>query len=67
MNKPTIDELMRYVDSKYTLVVVAAKRARSFTESPETLSAKGIKPVTRALEEIAAGKVSYERTKTGIK
>ncbi|WP_265332424.1 DNA-directed RNA polymerase subunit omega [Zhaonella formicivorans] len=67
MNQPSIDELMKHVDSKYTLVVVAAKRARSFTGSLETTSAKSVKPVTRALEEIAQGKVSFERTKSGIK
>ena len=66
VNKPTLDELMKNVDSKYTLVVVAAKRARSFTGN-EAANNKGIKPVTRALQEIAMGKVKYERTKSGIK
>lgn len=65
MNKPTLDELAKHVDSKYTLVVVAAKRARSFTASVE--ANKGLKPVTKALEEIAMGKIGYERTKSGIK
>ena len=29
MNQPTLDELMEKVDSRYTLVVVTAKRART--------------------------------------
>lgn len=66
MNKPTIDELLEKIDSKYTLVIVAAKRARSFTGSQDD-SLKGEKPVTRALKEIAAGKITYEQTKSGIK
>lgn len=68
MVKPSLDVLVTKVDSKYTLVVAAAKRARELMA--EAL-AKGVempvKPVTKALEEIAAGKLHYERTKSGIK
>lgn len=67
VNKPTIDELLDKVNSKYSLVVVAAKRARSFTGVSETDDMKGEKPVTKALKEIAAGKITYEQTKSGIK
>lgn len=67
MNKPTIDELMKHVDSKYVLVVLAAKRARALLSDPERAKEKNFKPVTEALEEIAAGKLAYERTKIGIK
>lgn len=67
MNKPTIDLLLNKINSKYTLVVVAAKRARSFTGNPDEASEKGVKPVTRSLEEIAAGKITYEQTTSGIK
>lgn len=68
MIKPSLDVLIDKVDSKYTLVVAAAKRARVIME--ESL-AQGIeseqKPVSQALDEIAAGKLTFERTKTGIK
>jgi DNA-directed RNA polymerase subunit omega len=68
MIKPSIDELLVKVDSKYSLVVAAAKRARSIVEgSPVLVETDSKKPVTRALFEIAAGKITYERTKTGIK
>ena len=67
MNKPIIDSLLKKINSKYTLVVVAAKRARSFTGSPEAVCSKGVKPVTRSLEEIAAGRITYEQPKSGIK
>jgi DNA-directed RNA polymerase subunit omega len=59
---------MNMVDGKYTLVVAAAKRARLITEGEApmvTISSK--KPVTIALEEIADGKIKYERNKFGIK
>ncbi|NLT94992.1 MAG: DNA-directed RNA polymerase subunit omega [Clostridia bacterium] len=68
MIKPSIDDLLLKVDSKYSLVVAAAKRARSIVEgSPVLVDTDSKKPVTKALFEIAAGKITYERTKTGIK
>jgi len=68
MNKPSLDELMNKVDSKYTLVVAAAKRARAITEGENSLvNIKSTKPVTLALKEIARNKIIYERTKMGIK
>lgn len=67
MNQPSLDELMKKVDSRYTLVVVAAKRARAITEAQEEGDGSEIKPVTRALHEIAQGKISYQWTKYGLK
>ncbi|MFA5881747.1 MAG: DNA-directed RNA polymerase subunit omega [Eubacteriales bacterium] len=68
MKQPSLDELMKNVDSKYTLVVTAAKRAREITEgSAKLVESNSYKPVTVALEEIANNKIGYERTKSGIK
>lgn len=68
MNQPPLDKLTERIDSKYTLVVLAAKRARMLTESGELDSENLIKPVSQALHEIAAGKITYEQPKTnGIK
>lgn len=68
MLKPTLDELINKVDSKYTLVVAAAKRAREIVDGKGPLIVDhSSKPVTVALREIAAGHLSYERTKSGIK
>lgn len=66
--KPSIDVLVSKVDSKYSLVVATAKRARAIVEgAPGLVETESKKPVTRALFELAAGKITYERTKTGIK
>lgn len=66
--EPSIDELMEKVDSKYTMVVAAAKRARQLNEGvPPTVTPRATKAVTIALEELAAGTLHYERTKQGIK
>ena len=68
MKQPSLDVLMRHVDSKYTLVVATAKRAREITEGSQKLvDTESYKAVTIALEEIANDKVTYERTKSGIK
>lgn len=68
MNKPTLDQLMSKTDSRYTLVVAASRRARELTEENSKLStAKSFKAVTLALHEIADGKISFVRTKLGIK
>lgn len=68
MNKPSLDALMTKVDSKYTLVVAAAKRARALTEGAEKLiDIKTNKAVSVALAEIADDYIVYERTKIGIK
>ncbi len=64
----TLDELMKKVDSRYTLVVVAAKRARKLTEKRDNNNGYTVrKPVTEALKEIAQGRIVYRRTKQGIK
>lgn len=68
MINPSLDVLVEKVDSKYTLVVLVAKRAREIMDGQQPLAeSKSNKPVTIALEEVAQGKITYERTKTGIK
>lgn len=68
MNQPTLDAMRDRVDSRYTLVVCAAKRARQILEGSNRLvECDSDKPVTIALQELAADKLQYERTRTGIK
>lgn len=60
MGQPSLDILMKRADSRYTLVVVAAKRARELTDKEnEGLIESGEKPVTVALQEIAENKIRY--------
>lgn len=59
---PSIDVLMTKVDSKYTLVIAAAKRARMLNEdAPRLMESASLKSVSIALEEIATDKIGYER------
>lgn len=67
MIKPGITELSRYVDSRYTLVSMAAKRARMVSvdqNSAEIYDPNAEKPVTVAVNEIAKGKVGYVRSES---
>ncbi|MGQ9778632.1 MAG: DNA-directed RNA polymerase subunit omega [Bacillota bacterium] len=68
MINPPLDELLAHVDSRYTLVVAAAKRARQMLETaPPDPEGKLLKPVSLALEEIRSGKLKYERPRGGLK
>ena len=60
--KPGINALSSCADSRYTLVTMAAKRARMIGENGEGLVPCDVhKPVSIAVAEIAAGKVGYIR------
>lgn len=66
--KPTLESLMTKVDSKYTLVTLAAKRARELTDGEEPLvDVESTKVVSIAMEEIDQGQISYEAPQASIK
>jgi DNA-directed RNA polymerase subunit omega len=82
MIEPKIDDLLSQVDSKYSLVILAAKRAREINSYysqlgegrgefvPPLIESGGLKskPLSIALQEIAEGKISSERPEgIGIK
>ncbi len=56
---PSVDALKKEIDSKYSLVSLASKRARQLQEEGGEKLPKYVsyKPVGRALEEVAAGKL----------
>jgi DNA-directed RNA polymerase subunit omega len=58
---PSIDELLKVVDSKYKLAYISAKRAKIIKQDNySSVENRCVKPVGQALEEILAGKVSAE-------
>ena len=73
MIEPKIDELQERVDSRYSLVILAAKRAREINSYysqlgegrgefvPPLVESLGSKPLAIALQEVAEGKVDFER------
>lgn len=80
ITKPKLDDLLSKADSRYTLVILAAKRARQINNYynnmrrqelsrivPPKVEMDSDNSLTLAMEEIAEGKVNYERTIDGIK
>ena len=73
MIHPRIDELLDHLDSRYALVIVAAKRARQINNyhhqlgegtfddfPPPLVESRSKNYLTMALEEISVGKLRYE-------
>jgi len=64
MIEPPISSLLEKVDSRYTLVVETAKRARQLVEgAPKLTKVNSDKLVTIAINEIYENKVTYTRVK----
>jgi DNA-directed RNA polymerase subunit omega len=72
MIHPRIDELLEKVDSRYALVIVAAKRARQINNyhhqlgegtfdqfAPPLVESRSKNYLTMAFEETAEGKIEY--------
>jgi len=72
---PKIDQLLESVDSRYALVIVAAKRARqinnyyhqlgegTFEVPPPLVESRSKNHLTMSLEEVGEGKIKYAYTK----
>ena len=73
MIHPRIDELMENVDTRYALVLVAAKRARQINNyhhqlgegtfedfPPPLVESRSKNYLTIALEEVAEGKIKHD-------
>ncbi len=73
MMEPPVEDLLDRVDSKFTLVSLAAMRGRQInsyfnqlgeglgTIVPPQVTSVSRKPLSISLEEIAAGKITYSR------
>ena len=72
MIHPRVDELLEHVDSRYALVIVAAKRARQINNYhhqlgegtfdqvlPPLVESRSKNYLTMSLEEIQEGKIKY--------
>lgn len=59
---PSINDLLKNVDSRYTLVLLVSKRARQIVDGSEPLvDPRSSKPVSVAVQEVSEGKVTYTR------
>ncbi|MBP2031601.1 DNA-directed RNA polymerase subunit omega [Clostridium algifaecis] len=68
MINPSVVDLLKKVDSRYTLITIIAKRARQLVEGSEPMvDIDSSKPVTIAINEIDRGLIDYETLREGIK
>ena len=59
---PSINEIRKKADSRYTLVILAAQRARDIIDGKPILTeAETEKPVSIAANEIAEDLITYRR------
>lgn len=59
---PSINEIRKKADSRYTLVILAAKRARDIIDGKPILTDVDIdRPVSIAAHEIAENLITYRR------
>lgn len=68
MINPSIVNLLKKVDNRYTLAVITAKRARQLIDGAKPMvDIDSSKPVTIAINEIYEEKITYESAKSGNK
>ena len=61
MVNPSTDSMLKQVNSRYALVVLASKRARELLSgAPCRVENRANKYVTNAMEEINEGKITYD-------
>ena len=61
MARITVEDCLDHVDNRFSLVMVATRRARQLARGADALVAQeNDKPTVVALREIAAGKVGIE-------
>jgi DNA-directed RNA polymerase subunit omega len=73
---PPINELLDAVDSRYALIIIAAKRARQINNyhhqlgegtfddfPPPLVESRSKNYLTMALEEVSQGKITYDYTR----
>jgi DNA-directed RNA polymerase subunit omega len=66
--RKTVTQLVQESESKYALVVAAARRGRAIMDgAPPLAHVKASKPVTIALEELKRGLVTVDIPPVGIK
>lgn len=59
---PSVNDLLKKVDSRYTLVMLASKRARQLVDGASPyVDKKSNKPVTIAVHEIYNDNIEYYR------
>jgi DNA-directed RNA polymerase subunit omega len=59
MARITVEDCLKRVDSRFELVVLAARRAKMLMRGAKPLVESNNRPIVSALREVAAGKVKF--------
>jgi DNA-directed RNA polymerase subunit omega len=61
MARITVEDCLRKVESRFELVILAAKRAKMIMKGAKPLVDADNRPIVTALREVATGKVKFKR------
>ena len=59
MARITVEDCLRSVESRFELVILAARRAKMIMKGAKPLTESDNRPIVVALREVAAGKVKH--------
>lgn len=59
MARITVEDCLRKVESRFQLVILAARRAKMLMKGAKPLVESDNRPIVSALREVAAGKVKF--------
>ncbi len=60
MARITVEDCLRKVESRFELVILAARRAKMIMKGAKPLVDADNRPIVTALREVAAGKVEFK-------
>jgi DNA-directed RNA polymerase subunit omega len=63
MARITVEDCLRRVESRFELVILAARRAKMIMKGAKPLADTDNRPIVTSLREIAAGKVAFVNPK----
>ncbi len=63
MARVTVEDCLKQVESRFELVILAAKRAKMMMKGAKPLVETDNRPIVNALREIAEGKVRFVSSK----
>ena len=68
MINPSVVDLLKKVEDRYSLVIVTSRRAGQLIDGNEPLTSNASKkPLTVAINEVNEGLISYHKNNEGIK
>jgi DNA-directed RNA polymerase subunit omega len=59
MARITVEDCLKQVESRFELVILAARRAKMLMKGASPLVESNNRPIVQALREVAAGKVRF--------